>query len=102
MTKILTGNELLSGAVVYLDADGRWVEELQAARVYEKDDEAAYEAALAAAKASGRVISLEDEDVEIIEGVITPSRTRAQIRAGGPTAPKFDRQHLGEDEHVSL
>ncbi len=31
---ILTGNELLSGAAVYLSADGKWVEELQQARLF--------------------------------------------------------------------
>ena len=34
MMEILTGNEVMSGATVYLDRDGNWVEELQAARVF--------------------------------------------------------------------
>ena len=100
--KILTGNELLSGAVVYLDATGQWVEDLQRARVFGAEDDTAYDEALAAGKATGRVISLEDEEVDVTDGVIEPKRTRARIRAGGPTAPKFDRQYLGEDEHVSI
>ena len=102
MAKILTGNELLSGATVYLDGTGRWGEALQAARVFEKDEADALDAATAATKATGRVISVESEDVEVNEGGIYPTRIRARIRAEGPTAPRFDRQHLAEDEHVSI
>ncbi|WMT89967.1 DUF2849 domain-containing protein [Pelagibacterium sp. H642] len=102
MSKILTGNELLSGATVYLDAQGRWVEALQAARVFGKDEAEALEATIAAAKATGRVISLESEDVEMRDGAIYPIRIRERIRAEGPTAPRFERQHLAEDEYVSI
>ena len=102
MTKILTGNELLSGATVYLDAQGNWVEDIQAARVFAKDEAEALEAAMAATKATGGIISLETEDVETINGVIHANRIRERIRSEGPTAPRFDRQHLGEDEHVSI
>ena len=100
MSKILTGNELLSGATVYLDGQGRWIEELQQARVFAKDE--ALDAALAATKATGRIISLETEDVDVAQGVIRPNRIRERIRAEGPTAPRFDRQHLDEDGHVSI
>jgi Protein of unknown function (DUF2849). len=100
--EILTGNELTSGATVYLDAQGRWVEDLQAARVFGKDEAEARDAALAATKATGRVISLETEQVNIVEGRIVPQRLRERIRAAGPTAPVFDRQHLDEDGHVSI
>ena len=100
--EILTGNELTSGATVYLDSDGRWVEDLQAARVFSKDEAEAKDAALAATKATGRIVSLEIEDVNIVEGKIVPVRLRERIRAAGPTAPVFDRQHLGEDGHVSI
>lgn len=100
--EILTGNELTSGATVYLDAEGRWVEDLQAARLFGKDEAEAKEAALAATKATGRIVSLEVEDVNVVEGRIVPVRLRERIRAAGPTAPIFDRQHLGEDGHVSI
>ena len=36
--EILTGNELMSGATVYLDRAGKWVEELQQARVVLKEE----------------------------------------------------------------
>ena len=38
--EILTGNELISGASVYLDARGIWVEDLQAARLFSKEETA--------------------------------------------------------------
>jgi hypothetical protein len=105
---ILTGNELTSGATVYLDGQGNWIEDLQSARLFSKDEKAELDGALAATKAGGRVISLEIEEVEQVDGVIVPKRLRERIRAAGPTAPlslngqAFDRQHLGEDGHVSI
>lgn len=102
MMEILTGNELLSGATVYLDREGHWVEDLQRARVFSKDEAAEKDAAVAATKATQRINSLEIETVTIRDGVIRPDRIRERIRADGPTAPRFDRQHLGEDDHVSI
>ena len=100
--EILTGNELLSGATVYLDRDGNWVEELQAARLFGKDESEARDAAIAATKKTLRIVSLETETVKLVDGVIVPDRIRERIRAEGPTAPRFDRQHLDEDGHVSI
>lgn len=100
--EILTGNELLSGATVYLDRDGNWVEELQAARLFGKDESEARDAALAATKKTLRIVSLEIETVKLVDGLIVPDRIRERIRAEGPTAPRFDRQHLDEDGHVSI
>jgi len=106
--EILTGNELLSGAAVYLAPSGQWVEELQSARLFAKEEAEARDAALAATKATGRIVSLEIEEVDVVDGVIVPKRLRERIRAAGPTAPltlngqAYDRQHLGEDGHVSI
>jgi hypothetical protein len=106
--EILTGNELTSGGTVYLDATGRWVEDLQAARLFSKEEAAERDAALAATKATGRIISLEIEEVAQDGGIIVPKRLRERIRAAGPTAPLtlngaiYDRQHLDEDGHVSI
>ena len=106
--EILTGNELTSGAAVYLGTDNAWVEDLQAARLFGKDETAERDAALAATKATGRVISLEIEEVEQVNGTIVPKRLRERIRAAGPTAPltlngqAYDRQHLEDDGHVSI
>ncbi len=100
--EILTGNELMSGATVYLDRDGRWVEDLQQARLFGKNEVEARDASLAATKKTLRVVSLEIETVTVRDGVIHPDRIRERIRAEGPTAPRFDRQHLDEDGHVSI
>ena len=99
---ILTGNELVSGATVYLDAEGRWVEDLQRARLFGKDETDAKDAALAATRKTLRIVSLETETVKVVDGVIVPDRIRERIRAEGPTTPRFDRQHLDEDGHVSI
>ncbi len=106
--EILTGNELISGATVYLDGSGNWVEDLQAARLFSKEEIAERDAALAATKAGGRVISLEIEEISQEGGQIVPKRLRERIRAAGPTAPltlngrAYERQHLGDDGHVSI
>ncbi len=100
--EILTGNELMSGATVYLDRNGNWVEDLQQARVFSKEELEAKEHAIAGTKKTGRINSLEVETVTLRDGAIHPDRIRERIRAEGPTAPRFDRQHLDEDGHVSI
>lgn len=106
--EILTGNELTSGATVYLDVQGNWVEDLQAARLFAKEETAERDAAVVATKGTGRILSLEIEEVTQEQGVIIPKRLRERIRAAGPTAPltlngqAYDRQHLDEDGHVSV
>jgi hypothetical protein len=99
---ILTGNELMSGATVYLDGHGRWVEDVQQARVFLKEEAEARDAALAATRQTMRILSLEIETVTLRDGVVHPDRIRERIRASGPTAPRFERQHLAEDDHVSI
>ena len=99
---ILTGNEVMSGATVYLDRSGSWVEELQQARVFLKEEAEARDAAIAATKKTMRINSLEIEAVTLKDGAILPDRIRERIRADGPTAPRFDRQHLDKDGHVSI
>ncbi|MBI4920594.1 MAG: DUF2849 domain-containing protein [Devosia nanyangense] len=100
--EILTGNELMSGATVYLDRDGNWVEDLQRARVFLKEETEVRDAAIAATKKTLRINSLEIEAVTLRDGLILPDRIRERIRADGPTAPRFDRQHLDRDGHVSI
>ena len=100
--EILTGNEVMSGATVYLAKTGEWVEELQQARVFLKEEAEARDAAIAASKKTMRINSLEIETVTLKDGEIIPDRIRERIRAEGPTAPRFDRQHLDKDGHVSI
>jgi hypothetical protein len=100
--EILTGNEVMSGATVYLAKTGEWVEELQQARVFLKEEAEARDAAIAASKKTMRINSLEIETVTLKDGAIVPDRIRERIRAEGPTAPRFERQHLDKDGHVSI
>jgi hypothetical protein len=100
--EILTGNEVMSGATVYLAENGAWVEELQSARLFSKDEAAARDEAIVATKKTMRINSLEIETVQLKDGVIVPDRIRERIRAEGPTTPRFERQHLDEDGHVSI
>ena len=99
---ILTGNELISGATVYLDRLGNWVEDVQQARLFGPDEKEARDAAVAATKGTGRINSLEIEAAALVEGRIVPDRIRERIRVSGPTAPRFEPQHLGEGDHVSI
>ena len=105
--EILAANELTSGTAVYLDKNGNWQESLQAARLFAKDEAEARDAAIAASKATGRIIGVEIEEVEQVDGHVVPKRMRERIRAAGPTTiawngVAFDRQHLDEDGHVSI
>jgi hypothetical protein len=105
--EILVANELTSGAAVYLDANGDWQDSLQSARLFAKDEIAARDAAIAATKATGRIVGIEIEEVEDLDGLLVPKRMRERIRAAGPTTMAwngvaFDRQHLDEDGHVSI
>jgi hypothetical protein len=105
--EILAGNELTSGAAVYLDRHGDWQDSLQSARLFGKDESEARDAAIAATKATGRIVGIEIEEVEDLGGHVVPKRMRERIRAAGPTTiawngETFGRQHLDEDGHVSI
>jgi hypothetical protein len=100
--EILIGNELASGASVYLDAAGRWVEELQQARLFGPHETAVRDDAIARSKATTRIVGLDIETVTIKDGAIVPDRLRERIRATGSTAPVFEKQHLLEAYHVSI
>ena len=93
----------MTGATVYLDRAGGWVEDLQQARVFVKEEADARDAAHRRDQGDACAsIRLEIETVTLNDGVIVPDRLRERIRAEGPTAPRFDRQHLDEDGHVSI
>lgn len=101
--EILTANELVSGAVVYLDEQNNWVMDIEKARRFGADETEARDAIMAVAAATDRLVSLDTEIVELVNGKVRPQRLRERIRATGPTAPYGpERQELGEDGHVSL
>lgn len=93
MLQVLTANRLDDGAVVYLDANGAWAEQLAAARVL--DDKAAAEAALAAGQAAERALNVVHAylfEVTRVDGAVKPVKQREVIRAAGPTV----RRDLGK------
>ncbi|MEX0627065.1 MAG: DUF2849 domain-containing protein [Cucumibacter sp.] len=100
--EILTGNELNSGATVYLAANGEWVKQIDKARVFGPDEAEARDATMLKATENHRLLGLEIEKVSVEGGRVVAERLRESMRAEGPTAPRFEPQELGEDEHVSL
>lgn len=100
--EILTANELLSGGVVYLASDGEWIEDINQARLFGADETEARDAAIEAAKKTGRLVGVETEAVETVDGKIVANRLRERIRALGPTVPVQPRQPLEEGDHVSI
>jgi len=100
---VITANELITGAVVYLYENGEFGVDLQQAKVYSVDETKALENALELAAKSNRLVSLEAIDVEASEtGTVWANRLREQIRADGPTVGGFERQSLEGADHVSL
>lgn len=100
--KILTANELLSGATVYLYADGSWEQDIDACRVFSDTEEAELAALTEAAKKTGRLVSVEAEEVQVVEGKVRANRLRERIRAEGPTTPRHALQNIQEGDHVSI
>lgn len=88
--QVLTANRLSDGEVVYLAADGAWVESLAAAQVVGTAESEAHALAAGAAGERDRVI------VHAYLFDITPDRKpvkmREVIRAAGPTV----RRDLGK------
>ncbi|MCF4098849.1 DUF2849 domain-containing protein [Maritalea mediterranea] len=100
--KVITGNELLSGAVIYYYGEDRWGMDLQQAEVF--DDKAPeLDAVLDATAKKDRVMSLEAIPVEREDNkIVRTNRLREEIRAKGPTVGNYGRQHLSEADYVSL
>lgn len=85
--RIATANRLLDGLVVFMNGDGEWTRDLQAARVVEADAEAATleQDAVAAAKAN-IVVDPYLIQVKAHNGHgFTPVENRERMRRNGPT-----------------
>lgn len=91
--KVVTGNRLADGVVVYLDASGGWCERLAEARVAADEASAAEILGLAEQPAQAvRVVGPYLIDV-IVEGDTVRAESRREaIRAAGPTV----RRDLGK------
>lgn len=91
--KILTANRLTDGEAVWYTAASRWSESIADAEIAgDKTAEDRLEAAGKAALAADEVVDVNIIDVELKDGVITPTRLRERIRAAGPT----NRTDLGK------
>ncbi|WP_299810661.1 DUF2849 domain-containing protein [uncultured Roseibium sp.] len=84
--KVVTANRLLSGEVVWLGENGRWVERITLAGVFDGKEAVAEALALGlASKDRQEVVDVYEMDVTVEDGVIVPVRLREKIRATGPT-----------------
>lgn len=87
--QVLTANRLSDGVVVFLDANGRWSEQIAAARIAEEKADA--EALTEAGEARGdEVVAPYLIDVALEAQGPKPLRYRERIRAFGPSIhPQF-------------
>ena len=86
MSKVISANEIVTGLVVFLSADGRWVDTIDAAAVYA--DAAAADVGMAHAKRDEkRAIVIDPFVVDRKDGVEgrQAMTLRNAIRAYGPT-----------------
>ena len=102
MAEILTANELVSGATVYLTATGEWVEDIDRARLFGADEADARDQLIAEARTNNRLIGIEIEKAEQEGDRIVAERLRERIRSEGPTSPRQAPQTLGDDGNVPL
>jgi hypothetical protein len=90
--KILTANRLTDGECLWY-ARGGWAETIDEAEIAaDKDAEARLEDIGKAAFAANFVLDVAMVDIELLDGVIRPTRLRERIRAAGPTV----RNDLGK------
>jgi len=85
--QVITGNDLRTGLVVYLRADGGWTTTLAESRVLADEAEAASVLADAEGATARRVVTPYLIDVVDDNGALRPARFREHIRASGPTVP---------------
>ncbi|MFD1695394.1 DUF2849 domain-containing protein [Roseibium aestuarii] len=96
--KVITGNRLLDGEVVWLGENGSWVELLSQARVLEGSDELAAALEVARQSLADRVmVDVYEIDVTVEDGRVVPVRLREIIRAAGPTV----LPHLGKQARTA-
>ena len=84
--KVLTANRLSDGIAVWLDAAGRWTENLQEALVARHAEAVSSLESIGKRDfAENKVVDVNVIDVEETEGRLWPTRLRERIRAQGPT-----------------
>jgi hypothetical protein len=86
--QMVTANRLTDGAVVFLAADGSWVEHLAAGQAVPEGEAAAAQLKRAEAATRAEVVAPYLIDVGPgADGGIMALRYRERIRAGGPSVP---------------
>ena len=96
--KAITANRLLDGDVVFWKS-GQWVERFGDAQLFEEDEAADVEAAVATGKGQPNVVvDVYPIDLTQSEGLWAPVSYRERIRALGPTnEPTHGKQAEGGD-----
>lgn len=105
--EIITANELISGATLYYLGENDWGADIDRAYVFFDRENELVEQIVRRGRESGRLISLERENVRVVEGKVLAIRLRERIRANGPTSPRHLPQMIaaeagGGARHVSL
>jgi hypothetical protein len=86
LPNIITANRLTDGIVVYLAADGGWVEDIARARLANTEDETkALEAEAAEAIKARKVVAVYPMEVALRDGTVDPLSVRERIRASHRT-----------------
>ncbi len=83
MPSVVTANVLRTGAIVYLKADGTWVEKLADATAAENEGLGDLEKLALAAVEQGEVTAVYAFNVAIVDGRPSPLSVRETIRAAG-------------------
>jgi uncharacterized protein DUF2849 len=83
---VLTANRLSDGVVVFLHANGSWIESIASAAIARSADDARVLEAHGAQHAAQNLV-VEPYLVEVREtaGGVTPVRTRERVRVAGPS-----------------
>jgi len=100
--EILSANELVSGASVYLSYAGHWLPDMQKARVFLESEVVERDRLMELAQNSFRLISLEIVRIKHEKGRIVPVRLRDRIRESGPSSPRQSPQKTEVGDHVSI
>ncbi|MBO0345777.1 DUF2849 domain-containing protein [Roseibium limicola] len=97
--KVITGNRLLDGEVVWMGENGSWVELLSLAKILHEKNDVADAMALAKKSLDEQVmVDAYEIDVKEEDGRVVPVRLRELIRAAGPTT----HPHLGKQARPTL
>lgn len=94
--QIITGNDLKTGLVVFLAADGGWTTALPESLVLADEAEAKTALALVETTTDRQVVAPYLIDIVSEDGALRPARFRETIRAEGPTIPSDFSETLSE------